>query len=371
MDLTPYFVAWRTTALKDREVVDALVHPTHAGPSQELVQALRHWDGSHYWSDEPGGRWLVLTRRRSVRAERWWLHIALFVATLFTTTLAGATLAGSLAPLTSPLDLVRGVVHPEFWRAWAAGVVFALPLLGILLAHELGHYVMARHYQLDVSPPYFIPLPVWALVGTLGAFIRLRTVLSDRRQLFDVGLAGPIAGFAVAVPVLFAGLYLSHPLPASPVTSGMVLWAGGERWPLGDSPITLALRWLVHGNTPVLLHPIAFAGFVGMFVTMINLMPMAQLDGGHVLYATKPRLHRRAALAFWLVVLGLGHWWAGWYIWAGLVLVMSRGRLDHPTVLDAYRPLPAARRWLAWVGLVLLILVFAPVPFASPIPSPP
>jgi len=366
LDLSPYVLAWRTTPLRDREVVDALVHPAHAGPSPALAQALEHWEGTYYWSDEPGGRWLVLTRRHDAPVERWWLHVALFVATLFTTTLAGATLTGSVPPLVNPLDLVRdGMLRDtEFWHAWAAGLVFALPLLGILLAHELGHYVAARRYQLDVSPPYFIPLPVWAPnIGTLGAFIRLRTVLSDRRQLFDVGLAGPIAGFVVALPILLIGLWLSHPLPSHPAVTGMVLWVGGERLSLGDSPVTLLLRWLVHGGSAMVLHPIAFAGVVGMFVTMINLMPMAQLDGGHVLYATRPRLHRRAALAFWLVVLALGHWWVGWYVWAGLVLLLSRGRLDHPTVLDAYRPLPTSRRIFAWVALALFILTFTPVPF--------
>ena len=134
---------------------------------------------------------------------------------------------------------------------------------------------------------------------------------------------------------------------------------------MGDSPITFVLRSLLHRGGAVELHPLAFAGIVGMFVTMINLMPMAQLDGGHVLYAAEPRLHRRAARAFWLVVLALGYWWAGWFVWAGLVLAVSRGRLDHPTVLDTYRPLPASRRWLVWVALALFVLTFAPVPFKT------
>jgi membrane-associated protease RseP (regulator of RpoE activity) len=250
--------------------------------------------------------------------------------------------------------------------AITAGLAFAVPLLAILLSHELGHYLMARRYQLDVSPPYFIPVPLFpSFIGTMGAFIRLRTVLSDRRQLFDVGLAGPIAGFVAAVPVLLVGLVLSQPLSSLGGMEGMVLQVQGDGYLLGDSIVTLALRWLVHGGAAVSLHPVAFAGTLGMFVTMINLMPMAQLDGGHILYAARPRLHRRAALVFWLVVLGLGHWWIGWYLWAGLVLVLSRGRLDHPPLLDAYRPFPASRRWLLWVAAVLFLLTFAPAPFKT------
>jgi len=339
----------------------------HAGPSPALAQALQRWEGTYYWSDEPGGRRLVLTRRRAVPAERWGLHALLFMLTLATTTLAGAVLHGSVI-VDDPFGLLRGrvAVIGGVVPAFTAGLTFALPLLAILLAHEMGHYLAARRYQLDVSPPYFIPVPLFpSFIGTMGAFIRLRTVLSDRRQLFDVGLAGPITGFVVAVPVLLMGLVLSQPLSSLEGIQGMMLQVEGDRILLGDSMVTLALRRLVHGSAAVALHPVAFAGTLGMFVTMINLMPMAQLDGGHILYAMQPRLHRRAALVFWLVVLGLGHWWIGWYLWAGLVLVVSRGRLDHPTVLDAYRPFPASRRWLLWVAAVLFVLTFAPVPFKT------
>src|SRR5207302_932678 len=158
----------------------------------------------------------------------------------------------------------------------------------ILLCHELGHYVVARRYQLDVSPPYFVPVPMFpTFIGTMGAFIRLRTVLSDRRQLFDVGVAGPIAGFLVALPVLALGLALSHPVPLQAGSPGLaVYFGGGPQIPLGDSLITLLLE-----------------------------------------------------------------------------RVLSRGRLGHPPVLDAQRPLPASRRWVAWVALGLFVATFAPVPF--------
>jgi Zn-dependent protease len=364
--LLPYLLAWRTTALRDREVVDALVHPAHAAPSPELARALAGWPGRYYWSEEAGGRWLVLTRRTAPVRERWWLHAALFLLTLCTTTIAGAVLQGA-AQVNDGWGLLRGrlVLLADPGHAVAAGLVFSAPLMAILLLHELGHYVTARRYLLDVSPPYFLPVPLWpSFIGTMGAFIRLRTLLSDRRQLFDVGIAGPIAGFAVALPVLLLGLHWSHPLPPIRGLSGMVLLIGQEPFPLGDSLVTLVGRWITHGNLgPLLVHPLAFAGVLGMFVTMINLMPMAQLDGGHILYAALPRWHQRVALGFWGVVLVLGHWWVGWYVWAGLVLFVSRGRLDHPTVLEAQRPLPASRRRLSWVALALFVLTFMPVPF--------
>ncbi len=364
--LTPFLLAWRVTPLRDREVVDALVHPAHAAPSPALAQALATWPGDYYWAEEAGGRWLVLTRRTAVVAERWWLHVALFVLTLVTTTIAGAVLQGR-AEVNDGWGLLRGrlAFAGDPGHALFSGLAFSIPLVAILLAHELGHYVTARRYLLDVSPPYFLPVPMWpSFIGTMGAFIRLRTWLSDRRQLFDVGVAGPIAGFAVALPVLLIGLHLSHPLPPIAGMSGMVLQVGSELLPLGDSLVTLLARWAVHGNLgPVLVHPLAFAGVLGMFVTMINLMPMAQLDGGHILYAALPRWHQRVALGFWVVVLGLGYWWTGWYVWAGLVLAVSRGRLDHPTVLEASRPLPRSRRRMAWAALALFLLTFAPVPF--------
>jgi membrane-associated protease RseP (regulator of RpoE activity) len=365
-ELTPFVVAWRTTTLRDREVIDVLVHPTHAQPSAALAQALGAWPGRYYWSNEPGGRWLVLTRPTAARAERWGVHVVLFLLTIVTTTVAGAVFKDTVH-VDGIWGLLRGHItfYPTPLAALAPGLAFSLPLVAILLAHEMGHYLTAHRYLLDASPPYFLPVPPWPFfIGTLGAFIRLRTVLSDRRQLFDVGIAGPIAGFAVALPVLIVGLSLSHYLPPLGGSRDMVLAMGAERLVVGDSPITLFARLAAHRTVgQVSLHPMAFAGVVGMFVTMLNLLPMAQLDGGHVLYAAVPQWHRRVALIFWLTILVLGHWWTGWYLWAGMVLVLSRGRLDHPTVLDAYRPLPPSRRLLAWLALALFILTFAPIPF--------
>ena len=367
MNLTDFLVAWRTVSLPDREVVDALVHPMHAGPSSALAEVLRQWPGSYYWSHEPDGRHLVLTRPLARRRERWGLHLALFLATVYTITFAGAVLANGI-PYTGYLVFFTSGYpgYPGFLQAWSSGLPFAAPLVAILLCHELGHYVVARRYQLDVSPPYFVPVPMFpTFIGTMGAFIRLRTVLSDRRQLFDVGVAGPIAGFLVALPVLALGLALSHPVPLQAGSPGLaVYFGGGPQIPLGDSLITLLLERVVLGRAAaVSVHPVAFAGWVGMFVTMLNLLPISQLDGGHILYAALPRWHQRIAFGFWCLIILLGRWWSGWYLWGLLVLVLSRGRLGHPPVLDAQRPLPASRRWVAWVALGLFVATFAPVPF--------
>jgi len=365
VDLSAFLVAWRTTSLPDREVVDALVHPAHAGPSPALAAVLAHWPGSSYWSDEPDGRHLILTRPLARRRERWGLHVALFVATLLTTTFAGAVVAGTI-PFDDPLSLFTGSypLPPHLVSAWAAGLSFSLPLLAILLCHELGHYLAARRYDIDVSPPYFIPVPLFpTFIGTMGAFIRLRSVLNDRRQLFDIGVWGPIAGFVVALPVLLLGVAESHAAPGHGPATGLLLPMGTQTWILGDSPITLVARHVFHdGAKAVIVGPLAFAGWVGMFVTMLNLLPMGQLDGGHILYSRLPRWHQRVALVFWLVVIALGGLWFGWYIWGGVVLLLSRGRLGHPPVLDTLRPLPRSRVLAWWVAVALFAATFAPAP---------
>src|SRR5438309_7116634 len=269
MDLSGFLLAWRPTAVADREVSDALVHPAHAGPSPALAAALRDWPGSHYWSDEPHGRHLVLTRPLGRRRDAWALHLLLLAATLFTTTFVGAVLRGAIPFDPNPLALLLGT-YPfprDFIHAWATGLSFSAPLLAILLCHELGHFVTARRYQLDVSPPYFIPAPVvpWS-IGTMGAFIRLRTVVSDRRQLLDVRVAGPIAGLLVAVPALVIGFALSHPAAGPASLNGMVLGLDDGQAVLGDSVLTFALRHLVRGSASALvLHPVAFAGWLGVF----------------------------------------------------------------------------------------------------------
>jgi len=363
VSLAPFLLAWRTTPLHDREVVDALVDPAHAGPpvSPALADALRQWPGSYYWSNEGDGRHLVLTRSTIKPREAWLRHALLFAATLFMTTISGAVIAGAV-----PAELGL-IFNPAAWdwaflRACVSGFAFSVPLMAILFSHEMGHYLTARRYLVNVSPPHFLPGPPMPIgVGTFGAFIRLRTILNDRRQLLDIGAAGPLAGFVIALPVLWVGLAHSQ-IATEAGASGLQVSTGWGMWLLGDSLATLLLRHLTHGGSAVTLSPMAFAGWVGMLVTMLNLLPIAQLDGGHILYSAFPRAQRHVARVFWVLVLLLGYLSKSWFAWAIIVLVLSRGQFGHPPVLDAYRPLPKSRVWVLWACLVLFALTFIPAP---------
>lgn len=372
--LTPYFTGWRTTVTRDREIVDAHVQLEHAGPSPALAQALAQWPGLHYWTEGDGGgaRRVVLIRAVTPAPhERWWLHALLFATTFVTVLYAGAAIAGSPpAPLPHLL--------PPDWRhlgaeisAWAAslapGVTFATALLAILLTHEAGHYLVARRYAIDASPPYFLPAPfptTWFLIGTLGAFIRVRSPIADRRQLIDVGAAGPWAGVIVALFMLVVGLmYSTHTDLLGP--SKQIVMIGGAPYFLGDSMVTAWVRHLIAGDGALLLHPLAFAGWLGLLVTMLNLLPLGQLDGGHVVYAVIRERQTWVARVMWYTLLVLGLRWKSWWIWAIVTLILGRGRVGHPAVLDRYRPLPLSRKVLGWATLVLFIVTFMPVPFPS------
>lgn len=266
------------------------------------------------------------------------IHVGLFLATLFTTTLAGSFQAG-----VNPL---------EDLRLLAAGLPFSTTLMGILLVHEMGHFVVSRLHGVEATPPYFIPGPPF-LVGTFGAFIRMHTP-TNRKALFDVGAAGPWAGFLVAIPAVFYGLSLSEVSALQPTSEGIIL---------GDS---LVFQWLTHlalgvssNDVTIQLHPIALAGWFGLFVTFLNLLPVGQLDGGHVVYALLGRRHWWVARVGLAVIIGLAFLgWTGWAMWAVLVTLLG---LDHPPTIDD-TPLDPARRLAAWFTVALFAVTFMPVP---------
>jgi membrane-associated protease RseP (regulator of RpoE activity) len=282
--------------------------------------------------------WVTAAARRSRRTTLRPIHVVLFLATLFTTTLAGSFQAG-----VNPLADLRLLVH---------GLPFSTTLMGILLVHEMGHFLMSRLHGVEATPPYFIPGPPF-LVGTFGAFIRMNTPTS-RKALFDVGAAGPWAGFLVAIPAVFYGLSLSEVRALEANTGGLVL---------GNSLVFGWLTRLALGVSPadvtILLHPIALAGWFGLFVTFLNLLPMGQLDGGHVVYALIGRRHRWVARCSLVVILGLAFLgWQGWVMWAVLVTVLG---LDHPPTIDD-TPLDPRRRIAAWLTIALFTITFMPVP---------
>ncbi len=380
--LRPYLRWWRTIVTRDREIVEAVVDPAHAGPSPELQGALEAWSGLHYWSRDGGEKRLVLIRRLgALPRERWWLHATLFVLTFLTVWMGGAYLVSGSVPLGPPAgfdvgripELVRDLVGA--FRPLPPGLDFAMALMAILLAHESGHYLCARWYGINASPPFFLPAPPPLLpvffIGTFGAFIRLRHPVVDRRQLMDVGVAGPWGGFAIALVALIAGLQRSSVVPEIGPSNQFILLASEYRMYLGSSLLFDALRTWVAGEGTVLLHPLAFAGWIGLFVTMLNLLPLGQLDGGHVVFALLGKRQATVSTVAWFGLLALGivvgqqagpltAWF--WWTWAGLLLLFGRGRVAHPTILDRYRPLPHSRQVLGWATLLLFVATFSPVP---------
>lgn len=373
-DPRSFFSVWREQSLDGaREVIDGVVSPDHRGPSPELARWLAGFPGAWYWGDDARTRLVLIRGAAPARPERWLWHGALLVLTVLCTLGAGAVLLGRWRPVLHPG--VSGVITSiiEFatfvagggWHALLPGWEFAAPLLAILVVHELGHYVAARRYAIDVSPPYFLPVPPnLSPIGNLGAFLRLRSPVYDRRQLLDVGAAGPLAGFMVAVVVLLWGYQLSHRMPISlPGSPSMILFAG-QPVHLGDSLLTRWLRdWILPGDSPVLLSPEAFAGWVGCFVTGLNLLPLSQLDGGHVWYGLIGRRQQALALVAAVGLLVLAQRAPLWYLWVGLTFAIGGGRWTHPDVIVPERPVVLGGRLTGLACIAVFLLTFMPVPF--------
>lgn len=372
MEWTHLFASYRVLVARHDEVVQGVLHPSLDVHAPEVEAFLQQWPGQYLVAQRTEGTTLTLVRRRSAPTrERWWLHLLLLLLTLGTTTVAGALFLGyrpfvwHLLPLGDwqlpvPVRFYRSQLLPGLW--------FSLPLLGVLLAHELGHYLIARRYRLDVSPPYFLPVPHFLnVIGTFGAFIRLRSLVLHRAMMLTIGAGGPLASFLLSLPLLALGLAYSAPLPAlQPTTRLAVIFAGQPIW-LGESLVVHALAdWFAPAHPALLLHPFAFAGWLGLFVTTLNLFPLAQLDGGHILYGLIGPRQRPVAFAFLALLLLLGNprwggWW-GWWLWAALVLLIGRGRVTHPTVLDATVPVTGWRRTLGWACMLIFLLTFVPLP---------
>jgi membrane-associated protease RseP (regulator of RpoE activity) len=268
------------------------------------------------------------------------------------------SLGGPAIPV--PTRLTPASVAPGLW--------FSLPLLLILGGHELGHYTLARRHGMDVSPPYFIPVPPFlSLIGTLGAFIRLRSPLLNRAVLLDMGAAGPLAGFVLSVPAVVLGLMMSGRRTDMPpeVTASVGFLVDNQYFLMGESLGFAALRALTPMAGPgfVDLHPLAVAGWMGFFFTALNLIPVGQLDGGHVVYSLSPRAHRVAGLVTLALLVAMGTQWLGWLVWAVLIVLVGRGRIAHPPVFDPRFRLNGARRAVAWACIVIFILTFIPAPF--------
>lgn len=366
------FATWRLVELHDQQVFQARLNPGLTLRDPAVRQALSRWPGRVYAQSGPDGVEVTVARRGRPRPrERWWLHLVLLVATLVTATLAGAGLVDG-DPLRFQSVSMGGLAIPLPTRltpeSLAPGLWFSLPLLVILGGHELGHYGLARRHGMDVSPPYFIPAPPFiSLIGTFGAFIRLRSPLLNRAVLLDMGAAGPLVGFVLSLPAVLLGLRMSERVPDMPpeATASIGFVVDQYYLEMGESLGFMLLRALTPMAGPgfVDLHPLAVAGWMGLFFTALNLIPVGQLDGGHVTYSLWPRGHRVLGMLTLAFLLVMGLRWMGWIAWAVLVLAVGRGRVVHPPVFDSRFRLNGPRAAIAWACIVIFVLTFIPVPF--------
>jgi len=288
--------------------------------------------------------------------HRYWLHTLLLVATLVSTTIVGAEMAQSFAQ-SRPIDIEKILDgYPRMLHEPAyllAGLPFSLTLVTILLAHEFGHFLTARYYLVDASLPYFIPFP--APIGTMGAFIRIRSAILSKRVLFDIGIAGPLAGFVALVSPLIAGMALSKVVPGIPHIGDLVF---------GTPLILRLMEWIRFPGVPVndiYLHPVARAAWVGLLATALNLLPIGQLDGGHILYAFLGERTKYLSRLFVFILVLMGAFFAySWLVWAALLFFFG---MRHPAIVDP-NPLGRFRTRLAVVALAILILSFTMAPIS-------
>lgn len=260
------------------------------------------------------------------RTENWWLFSLLLLGTLITTYMSG-------------------------------GFLFSISLILILGAHEFGHYWASRRNGVRSTLPYFIPAPPIFIAGTFGAFIQIKQVIPNRRVLMEIGCAGPIAGFVIALPVLLYGLSLSHVSPL----------LGIEGVNFGNSLILNICAELTLGVDPqspdfnIHLHPIAFAGWIGMLVTSLNLIPIGQLDGGHIVFALSPKQHKLMGRLFFVALFPLGYFWTGWFFWALMIVLVG---FKTVPLSDDTEELGTLHKLLGVVSIVIFLVTFIPVPFA-------
>ena len=284
--------------------------------------------------------------------HRYRTHILLFALTLLTTSWAGT----SAPPGSSMIEVL------------SSGLWFSLPILSILAAHEFGHYVYCRIHNVDATLPYFIPaLPFVFIAGTLGAVIRIKEKFPSKKALFDIGVAGPIAGFVVLVPLLYWGVTMSEVQTSRAAEAANILY-------LGEPLLYQAIERLHFGPLPdsadVMLHPMAFAAWFGMFATALNLLPFGQLDGGHIVYSVLGRRSWYVSAGTLIAAIGLTFVSLSWLLMAVMMLVMAMFLgFRHPRILDEHVPLDPPRMLVAFIALVIFAICFTPVPISLFLPE--
>jgi len=355
-----------------------LIAPDSAEAYDRLAEMVRPHGLIPLFRDENGTQEILLVNSPPApKPGRPLINLIMFLVTVLSVMVSGGLSSLQTDLSNDPLTAARQIIN--------AGWPFAVSLLAILSTHEMGHYIAGRMHGVHVTLPFFIPLPFTPL-GTMGAFISMKEVPKNRRVLMDIGVAGPIAGFIVSIVVVLIGLSLStlNAIPLMfPEGQGMQMEGNsliylflkylqyGELLPqpatFGDSgPVLYWLRYFFTGQpTPygamdVLIHPVAWAGWVGFLVTSLNLIPAGQLDGGHIfhlLFGTK--WSRRILPLILALLVGLGFFWSGWWLWAGLVFLFGR-RYAEP--LDQITPLDTRRKVLGIIALIIFIITFIPVP---------
>jgi membrane-associated protease RseP (regulator of RpoE activity) len=287
------------------------------------------WSGQNEFSEIEGEK-----KRRFP-----FFHLFLLIVTFLSTMLAGALQEG-IDPITQPHLIYKGLP-------------FSLTLLLILGTHEIGHYIASKRSGVSATLPYFIPAP--SFIGTFGAFIKMESPIPDRRALLKIGAAGPLAGFVIALPAIIIGLEMSEVREPSHKEGGISL---------GSSLLLSFLTKLILGvsddSADIILHPVGFAGWIGLFVTALNLLPMGQLDGGHIIYSISKRLHRFLSRIAFVMLFPLGFFWEGWLFWVMAVFLLG---LSHPLLIDEAVPLEKEDKILGAIALIIFIITFIPVPF--------
>ncbi|MDD5529455.1 MAG: site-2 protease family protein [bacterium] len=281
-----------------------------------------------------------------IKMEKRWINLLLLILTFLSTIGAGILLTiGFFKTLGQTYQTTQLIIY---------GVLFACSMLIILGTHELGHYFACKRRGISATLPYFIPAP-FSLFGTLGAIIKIKSPIQDRNGLIEVGAAGPIAGFILTIPIAIIGLKLSK----------ITLIGLGNQTFMGNSLLFSILTKLFAPTIPfgydVVLHPIAFAGWVGGFITALNLLPVGQLDGGHIIYALIGEKNKFVAWAIIGIISVLGFYWQGWFFWVLFVLLVIK--LRHPAPLNNISQLDTKHKIVGIVALAIFVLTFVPVPF--------
>ena len=284
------------------------------------------------------------SEKKESALRKYWVNLVLFLATILSTLFAGAfQITGNFKDSLSNLIL---------------GIPFSFSLMFILLSHELGHYFTSRYHKVQSTLPYFLPVP-HPLVGTFGAFIKMKGKIMDRNALIDIGSAGPFAGILASLPILIIGMKLSTIVPLDTVVGKQIMPT------LGSSMLFRIVAYLIKGYIPsnmgIELHPMAYAAWIGLWVTSINLIPMGQLDGGHISYALFGKKSVWIARGFFVAIMILGILWMGWLFWGLFTAFIIR--FYHPSPVRDDIPLDRKRKFLGILAMILLIVTFLPVPF--------